>query len=132
MIDLTDVYLQKAEESLAAAASELANGRYNSSANRSYYAAFQAAIWALLRAGIQPRGSSGRWEHDFVQAQFSGQLIHRRKLYPANLRTTLPDLYYLRERADYTVHLLDEVRASRAHRRSEAFVRAVTQGGASR
>jgi hypothetical protein len=32
--------LLKAEESLAAAASELANGRYNSCANRCYYACF--------------------------------------------------------------------------------------------
>jgi hypothetical protein len=33
-------FLLKAEESLAAAASELANGRYNSCANRCYYACF--------------------------------------------------------------------------------------------
>ena len=41
------VYLAKAEESLLGAASELAQGRYNNSVNRAYYACFQAAIAAL-------------------------------------------------------------------------------------
>jgi uncharacterized protein (UPF0332 family) len=38
------VYLAKAEESLLGAISELEQGRYNNSANRAYYACFQAAI----------------------------------------------------------------------------------------
>ena len=46
--DIT-IYLAKAEESLRTAESEFANGRYNSCANRCYYACFQAAIAALLR-----------------------------------------------------------------------------------
>jgi uncharacterized protein (UPF0332 family) len=46
--DIT-IYLAKASESLLTAESELVNGRYNSCANRCYYACFQAAIAALLR-----------------------------------------------------------------------------------
>jgi hypothetical protein len=36
VIDATDVFLAKAEESLAGADSEFANGRYNNCANRCY------------------------------------------------------------------------------------------------
>jgi uncharacterized protein (UPF0332 family) len=48
--DIT-IYLAKATESLLTAESEFANGRYNSCANRCYYACFQAAIAALIREG---------------------------------------------------------------------------------
>lgn len=36
-----DAYMRKATESLAGAQSEYDNGRFNNSANRAYYAAFQ-------------------------------------------------------------------------------------------
>lgn len=52
-------YLSKARESLETAESEYVNRRYNSCANRCYYACFQAAIAALLRAGVRPRHASG-------------------------------------------------------------------------
>ena len=70
--DIT-IYLAKAEESLRTAESEFANGRYNSCANRCYYACFQAAIAALLAEGIRARG---QWSHEFVQGQFVGVLIN--------------------------------------------------------
>ena len=70
--DIT-IYLLKATESLQTAESEFVNGRYNSCGNRCYYACFQAAIAALLREGIRPRG---QWNHEFVQAQFVGALIN--------------------------------------------------------
>ena len=52
------VFLLKAEESLSGAESEFANERYNSCANRCYYACFQAAIAALLTEGIRPAGDT--------------------------------------------------------------------------
>jgi uncharacterized protein (UPF0332 family) len=48
MEDDITIYLAKASESLLTAESEFVNGRYNSCANRCYYACFQAAIAALL------------------------------------------------------------------------------------
>lgn len=54
MVDRGTVYLEKAEESLAGARSELANGRNINCANRAYYACYQAAVHALMEAGIQP------------------------------------------------------------------------------
>lgn len=132
MIKLDQVWLEKAEENIEAAQSEYVNRRYNSCANRSYYACFQAAIYALIQAGIQPRGAREEWGHDFVQAQFNGQLIYRRKLYPAGLRSTLNQTYTLRERADYTTDRVSEGRAARAVGRSEEFVVAIKTGGEKR
>jgi uncharacterized protein (UPF0332 family) len=68
---------------------------------RCYYSCFQAAIAALLRSGIRPRGRDADWGHGFVQAQFAGVLVGRRKQYGATLRDILPRLLELRERADY-------------------------------
>ncbi len=74
MTERDPVFLDRARESLAGAESEFVNHRYNNSANRSYYAVFQAAIHALLAAGIRAPGATDHWGHDYVQAQFVGQL----------------------------------------------------------
>lgn len=125
---LIEVFSAKSQENLASAASELANRRYNACANRAYYACFQVAIAALLRAGIAPSGSRG-WGHDFVQARFAGQLIGRHKQYPTALRTTLPQLAELREKADYGHTLVSQAQAARALTRAEAFVQSVLRRG---
>jgi uncharacterized protein (UPF0332 family) len=72
VLDPAALFLSKAEESLAGAESELANGRYNNCANRCYYACFQAAVSALMRAGVRPSGRAAEWGHAFVQATFAG------------------------------------------------------------
>lgn len=125
-------FLAKAEESLAGAEAELAANRYNNCANRAYYACFQAAMYALWHAGIRPPGSGVRWNHDFVQAEFVGRLINRRKLYPPELRDTLHRSYDLREIADYKTRRVTAVEAHHVVRRSRDLVRAVRQrtGGA--
>ena len=61
--DIT-IYLAKATQSLLSAESEFINGRYDSCANRCYYACFQAAIAALLQQGSRPHGE--RWSHEAV------------------------------------------------------------------
>jgi uncharacterized protein (UPF0332 family) len=124
---LTDVYVTKATENLASAASELVNRRYNACANRAYYACFQAAIVALLNEGLAPRGGR-EWGHDYVQAQFAGNLIGRRKRYPAALRSTLPRLAELREKADYGHTLVSQAQAARALSLAEVFVQNVVEG----
>ncbi|HLG71610.1 MAG TPA: HEPN domain-containing protein, partial [Chloroflexota bacterium] len=96
MSDLSDIYLHKAEQSLAGAESELANGRYNNCANRCYYACFQAAIAALIEENLRPGGEHSEWSHRFVQASFAGELIRRRKRYPASMRDSLSELLVLR------------------------------------
>jgi uncharacterized protein (UPF0332 family) len=124
---LSNVYATKAIENLESAGSELVNRRYNASANRAYYACFQAAIVALLEAGVSPRSGRG-WGHDFVQAQFAGSLIGRRKRYSATLRTTLPRLAELREKSDYGHTVVSQAQAARAFAQAEAFVQAVLGG----
>ena len=93
------VFLEKARESLASAEDDLAKGRFNACARNGYYAAFQAAISALITEGIRP---ARRWEHSFVQAEFQGRLIYRRRVYPAGFRRMLTDGFETRSRADYS------------------------------
>jgi uncharacterized protein (UPF0332 family) len=123
--DADDIYLGKAAESLAGAESEIASARYNNSVSRSYYSCFQAAIHALLLNGVRPRSAQDQWGHDFVQAQFVGLLINRRKLYSADLRQTLFRNLSLRHEADYGRTMVTQLEASRALRRSRQFVDAV-------
>jgi uncharacterized protein (UPF0332 family) len=122
-MDEAAVYLAKATESLLTAESEFVNGRYNSCANRCYYSCFQSAIAALLREGIRAR--SNRWGHDYVQAQFVGQLVNRRKRYDAGLRRVLADNQALRDQADYHTDMVGRTETSRALNRSRKFLQAV-------
>ena len=128
MSDIRLVFLSKAEESLAGAESEFANERYNNCANRCYYACFQAAIAALIQADIGPRSPRGQWGHDFVQAEFIGQLINRRKIYPASLRDVLERTYTLRQVADYQAEFVTERQAARALRRARQLVEVIAGG----
>lgn len=120
--DAIEIRLSKARECLAGAESEYAARRYHNVANRCYYVAFQAAIGALLHAGIQPLTRDGSWRHEFVQSQFNGVLVGRRKLYASELRTVLTDLIILRDRADYSLSDVTELPAARMLRRTRVVV----------
>src|SRR5262249_31139184 len=111
--------------SLRGARLEYDAGLFNNSANRSYYACFQAAIYALQMEGFQ--AARGTWGHEFVQAQFNGLLINRRHIYPAGLRSTLVDNLQLRAKGDYDGNPVPQADASRALRRAEQFVGAIVQ-----
>ena len=127
MIASEALFLDKAGESVTGARIEYEGGRFNNAANRSYYACFQAAIQALILEGIRPPGGSTAWGHDFVQAQFRGQLVNRRHRYETALRDTLQENYRVRVRGDYAVRPVAEINAARALRRAERFVQAVVQ-----
>ena len=92
-------YLAKARESLASARADVRARRYNSAANRGYYATFQAAVAALIHAGIRPANDD--WGHRFVMSEFSGRLVMPRRKLPRRYRRTLNDLFDRRVRADY-------------------------------
>lgn len=115
-------YLTKAVESLTSARIDFAAARYNSCANRTYYACFQAAVAALLAVGIRPASPRGEWSHEFVQSQFNGLLIIRRKLYPAALRRVLRDTMAVREKADYTPASVSARVAGRVLQAAQDFV----------
>ena len=69
-------FLAKAKENLTAAQICFENGLYNACANRAYYAALHAAVAALAHRGIK----RNKIDHGQVQADFSGELIKRRKI----------------------------------------------------
>ena len=119
-------YLAKAQENLAGAESELTHGRTDSCARSAYYACFHAAIAALLHTGLTAPDPARGWGHDWVHASFVGQLIQRRKVYPATLRRSLPDLLVLRHKGDYRVTFVSQREAQQAVRSAQAFVQAVT------
>jgi len=91
-------FLNKAKENLTAAQVCFENGLFNACANRAYYAALQAAIAALAHKGIR----RDKIDHGQVQADFSGELIRRRKIYPAQFKSYLSDVQFIRDKADYT------------------------------
>jgi uncharacterized protein (UPF0332 family) len=128
VIESGEAFLQKAEESLDGAESEFIDGRYKNCANRCYYAVFQAAIYALSRAGVVPPARDGEWGHEFVRSHFVGQLINRRKLYPASLRSVLEQNRALRRTADYKPDNVTETRANRAIRRTHGLLAAIRNG----
>ena len=128
MIDAGAVFLAKAEESLSGAEIEFANGWYNNCANRCYYACFQAAIHALVLAGIEPGGTRTQRGHAFVQAEFVGELINRRKAYSPALRDALIRTLELRLVADYRHELVTARQASRSLQRARELVGALMTG----
>lgn len=127
MAEVIRPFLLKARQSLEGAESEFSSGRYDNSANRCYYATFQAAIAALQLAGIQARG--GEWGHEFVPAEFEGRLIYRRKLYPTELRGILERNHALRRTADYDEDVVSRTEAERALRRTRLFVSTIAGDG---
>lgn len=116
-------YLAKAQECLASAGADFAAGRYNSVANRAYYASFQAAVAILLASGLRPR--DGSWQHRFVQSQFSGKLVMRRKGIPAVFTGTLALLLEARVVADYQEQAIGRPAARTLLRDSSALVAVV-------
>ena len=118
-------WLGKAEQSLRGAESEFANQRYDNAANRAYYACFQAAIAALLDIGALTLARGNAPSHAFVQAAFARELIHRRKIVPAELASALLDLLFLRQQADYTTIPLNDVRVKRMLDKARGFVAVV-------
>ena len=117
-----DEWVVKSLQSLGGAESEVANLRYDNAVNRAYYACFQAAVAALLNAGEKPATGQGTRSHAVIQASFVRELIRRRKLYPASLASILPDLYAIRQQADYTTVAVSDIRCRRAVEKARSFV----------
>lgn len=112
-------YLRKGRESLASAQADVRAKRYNSAANRAYYAAFQAAVAALITNDIH---ATENWEHQFVASQFSGKLIKRRKLISPGLRDVLEKLFDIRVDADYRPDPVSAKRTGRAAETAQRFL----------
>ena len=115
--------LARAQESLNAADLCLREGFVNSAASRAYYAIFQAAQVALEVSGV----TRTEWSHPGLQAAFTTELIHRRKVYPAPFRDYLSSGLAVRQAADYGRTGVSIKVAQRLTRRAVTFVSAVEE-----
>ncbi|NUO78996.1 HEPN domain-containing protein [candidate division KSB1 bacterium] len=102
-------FLQKAADNLSVARYCFEHGSYDASVTRAYYAAFQAAVAALAHAGIVTE----KREHKWLQANFSRELIKRRKVYPGGVLSYLSDMLNVRNIADYSEKFISAKLASR-------------------
>jgi uncharacterized protein (UPF0332 family) len=101
--------IEKAQESLRAAEICYNEKLYNSTANRAYYAMFQAAVVVLEQAGFRPKGA--QWSHENLRSTFATELTRKRKLYPNYFATFLSEALYIRNQADYSSVDLSEKQA---------------------
>ena len=115
--------LEKAMESLKAAETFLTVELFNSCASRCYYAMFQAAVVALEAAGFH----RDVWGHAALQATFTNELIHRRKIYPRQLAAYLSRALYWRNIADYGDAEISQRRAKQLVEWAKAFVAKVEE-----
>jgi uncharacterized protein (UPF0332 family) len=115
--------LERARESLRAAALCLREGCANAAASRAYYAMFQAAQVALEHAGLRQE----KWSHHGLQATFTTELIQRRKIYPASMRDHLVSGLNIRQAADYRDAGVSRKTAQRLLQKAVAFVSAVEE-----
>lgn len=111
-------FLMKAKENLEDAEEAFQAGRYNASANRAYYAAFQGAIAALAQENIKHEKNP----HSWVQAQFSERLIKARKYYPSKLASSLMDMQTVRDDADYRAVMTSKKTAKEQAHQSKEFL----------
>jgi uncharacterized protein (UPF0332 family) len=118
---MIQTFLEKAVENLDIAQVAFDNGAYNAVANRAYYAAFQSAIAALAREGITHEDNP----HSWVQAQFSGILIQRRKLFSSLLKSHLLDMQRMRDDADYSTQMISKSKARTQLRQATEFVSSI-------
>jgi uncharacterized protein (UPF0332 family) len=118
------VYLAKADQCLAGAAHAVAQGQYNNAANRAYYAAFHAAIAALVAGGTEPP-TPRYWAHDFVLREYCQRLASNPADYPSDSGVVLKALQDERLKADYEVELIGQTSAERAFVLARDFVNAV-------
>lgn len=117
-------FFSKAKENLTAATLLFENGLYNASANRAYYAAFQATLAVLARIGLI---ENERKSHKTTQSLFVYELIHRRKMYPGHLKSYLADLLTVREDADYELTQVSQKIALRQLKKAKEFVETLTK-----
>ena len=123
--DATRTWLIKAQQNLKAAQVTLDHNLYDATINRAYYAAFQAAIAALIYRKISQRG--GQWGHDYVQATLNQYFIRRQKILSSQLRDTLQDLMLRRHSADYKPMIMTEKGARRALAKTLIFIKAIEE-----
>lgn len=111
-------FFDKALENLNAAELCFSNQHFNACANRAYYAAYHAAIFALSANGFNDEQN----KHEWVQRTFSGELIQRRKLFPDSFKSYMFDLMETRLIADYASASVSQKKAERLLKKAREFI----------
>ena len=115
--------LQKAERFLAAAASALDAGHWESCASRAYYAVYHLVVALMLirhsQIGKRPRTPVSKWKHTQVRNEFLALFCNRGFFFNGKDGTDYGDLLITREDADYHDARFDQQRAERALQRAE-------------
>jgi uncharacterized protein (UPF0332 family) len=93
---MKETFLQRSQQNIAAANLLLEANLHDASANRSYYAVFDAALVACLSFGVAVEPDYAK-----VLSAFSKELIARRKVFASSLKEQLYELQRTRIRADY-------------------------------
>ncbi len=119
-------YREKARGSLKSARILFEADCYDSCVSRCYYAMFQMAVAALAQLGIHPPREE-RYSHAWVHAAVARELIHRRKLLPAQLTRALPAALALRAEADYSEGALGKKRTARMLSNCQTFLTSIKQ-----
>jgi hypothetical protein len=87
------------------------------------------AIMADYAPDVEYITLTGQWSHTFVPAQFDGQLINRRKLYPSELRGMLSFSLYSTTDRRQRHRVITQTQAERMLRRTRTFVQAIVARG---
>jgi len=118
------IYLSKSTQNLQAAERDFRHQSYDPCASRTYFAAFHAALAALLAlTDFNRQGKGGI--HRSVAAEFARRLIHRRKIFPRNMAGVLDDLKVYRHLADYEDRSVPRKRASQSLSDARRFIRQI-------
>ena len=112
MKPLAELFLNKVLQSLAGAQREFAVAAYDKTANRCYYACYQAAV-ALLIEIDQFGPLSERHDHDEFWAKLSAQAIRQRKIVRSEYAQRVQELLSLRRVADYSETSVNQRKAQR-------------------
>jgi uncharacterized protein (UPF0332 family) len=117
------IFLAKVKRNVEAAQLLFDHQMYDESANRAYYAAFQAARAALSAIGVPIEG----FKHKAVQANFNTELIQKRKIYPGYLKSCLLELQLIRNDADYKLIFTTKKSALTQLKKAQGFVNFIQQ-----
>jgi uncharacterized protein (UPF0332 family) len=118
-IALSDVRAEKSNDMLSDASDTLKSGLFNTSVNRSYYAALHSARSLLILKGIDPL------QHDGVKTMLSLHFI-KTKLLPENIIKDFKNLLSLRTDVDYgDFESIDKKEAEAALKKTKSFLKVI-------
>ena len=112
------LFIERAQEGLAAAQICLEKNLFHSATSRAYYAMFWAAQAALAAIGV----TRSEWSHPHLQSTFAIELVQRRKRYPNHFGSHFYEIFQLRLDADYRWKGVSRRKATRAVGWAREFV----------